>query len=54
MRQDVRAWINAWDLRRLDPSYVPHITASAVSLEYGEDADLEGSGHTPGDDAADG
>ena len=25
MRQYVRAWINEWDLRRLDPAYVPDI-----------------------------
>ena len=40
MRQYVRAWINEWDLIRLDPDYVPETTVSAVEIEYGEDDDL--------------
>lgn len=43
MRQYVRAWINAWDLRRLDPTYEPQITMSEVSIDFSEDTDLEGS-----------
>jgi P-loop Domain of unknown function (DUF2791) len=42
MRQYVRAWINAWDLCRLDPGFEPHITMSEVSIDFSEDADLEG------------
>ncbi|MDQ6725140.1 MAG: DUF2791 family P-loop domain-containing protein [Actinomycetota bacterium] len=43
MRQYVRAWINAWDLRRLDPTYVPDIAASEVVVDLTEDAELEGA-----------
>lgn len=41
MRQYVRAWINEWDLRRLDPSYVPDIAATEVLVDLSEDAALE-------------
>ncbi|HKA05143.1 MAG TPA: BREX system ATP-binding domain-containing protein [Acidimicrobiales bacterium] len=41
MRQYVRAWISEWDLRRLDPTYVPDIAAAAVTVDFTEDADLE-------------
>lgn len=41
MREYVRAWINEWDLRRLDPSYRPEIEFERVSTDYAEDADLE-------------
>ncbi len=41
MRQYVRAWINEWDLRRLDPTYVPDTTAAPVLVDYSEDTDLE-------------
>lgn len=41
-REYVRAWIYEWDLRRLDPSYVPHIEFDVgVSSNYEEDAELE-------------
>jgi len=43
MRQYVRAWINEWDLRRLDPAYVPDIAVTEVVLDLTEDADLEGA-----------
>jgi hypothetical protein len=46
MRQYVRAWISEWDLRRLDPTYVPDITATALAVDFSADADLE----RPGDD----
>lgn len=42
MRQYVRAWINAWDLVRLDPSYRPSTEAVELASSYAEDADLEG------------
>ena len=42
MRQYVRAWINEWDLRRLDPSYRPESSVRVVHLDYSEDAALEG------------
>ena len=42
MRQYVRAWINAWDLCRLDPTFTPQITMSEVSIDFSEDSDLEG------------
>lgn len=43
MRQYVRAWINEWDLRRLDPDYVPEFDVTEVGVDYSEDVDLEGS-----------
>jgi P-loop Domain of unknown function (DUF2791) len=43
MRQYVRAWINEWDLLRLDPSYRPETEMLAVSSNYREDPDLEKS-----------
>jgi hypothetical protein len=41
MRQYVRAWINEWDLRRLDPSYQPDTAASEVVVDFTEDAQLD-------------
>jgi hypothetical protein len=41
MRQYVRAWINEWDLRRLDPAYRPETTVAEIGVEYGEDVTLE-------------
>ncbi len=40
MRQYVRAWINEWDLVRLDPEYSPESVARQVSGNYDEDPDL--------------
>jgi hypothetical protein len=46
MRQYVRAWINEWDLVRLDPEFTPATEvaeeAVATALDYQETADLEG------------
>jgi hypothetical protein len=44
MRQYVRAWINEWDLIRLDPGYRPQTEVLDVSTDYREDADVEGAG----------
>jgi hypothetical protein len=41
MRQYVRAWINEWDLRRLDPDYRPDIAVDELGFDYTEDRDLE-------------
>ncbi|HEY0002828.1 MAG TPA: hypothetical protein VGB74_20410, partial [Actinoplanes sp.] len=41
MRQYVRAWINEWDLVRLDPAYSPQTEAVEVVSDYREDPDLE-------------
>jgi hypothetical protein len=41
MRQYVRAWINEWDLKRLDAGYRPATEIVDVSTDYREDADLE-------------
>ncbi|MHB8457770.1 MAG: BREX system ATP-binding domain-containing protein, partial [Acidimicrobiales bacterium] len=51
MRQYVRAWINEWDLVRLDPSYVPEIEAEALDLDLSESPDLafEGDSDVGGD-----
>jgi hypothetical protein len=43
MRQYVRAWINEWDLLRLDPAYRPEIEVVAVLSDYREDPDLDES-----------
>lgn len=43
MRQYVRAWINEWDLVRLDPGYRPETEMLAVASDYREDPDLERS-----------
>ncbi|MGQ0678310.1 MAG: BREX system ATP-binding domain-containing protein [Actinomycetota bacterium] len=43
MRQYVRAWINEWDLVRLDSSYVPETQVVEVASDYREDMDLEGT-----------
>jgi hypothetical protein len=41
MRQYVRAWINEWDLRRLDPDYRPEISVGGLEVDLSTDADLE-------------
>jgi hypothetical protein len=42
MRQYVRAWINEWDLLRLDPSYEPDIESAELDVDLSEDPELEG------------
>ena len=42
MRQYVRAWINEWDLTRLDPTFRPQSVAVEIASDYREDSDLEG------------
>ena len=44
MRQYVRAWINEWDLVRLDPGYQPETAILDVASDYREDPDLEQDG----------
>lgn len=41
MRQYVRAWINEWDLVRLDPDYVPSTEVVSVASNYREEPALE-------------
>jgi hypothetical protein len=43
MRQYIRAWINEWDLVRLDPTFRPQTEAVRVDTDYREDSDLEGA-----------
>jgi hypothetical protein len=43
MRQYVRAWINEWDLMRLDPEFQPQTVAVDIASDYREDSDLEDS-----------
>jgi hypothetical protein len=43
MRQYVRAWINEWDLLRLDPDYRPVTEVADIGSDYREDLDLETS-----------
>lgn len=40
MRQYVRAWINEWDLIRLDPDYQPATEVIEVASNYREDSEL--------------
>lgn len=50
MRQYVRAWINEWDLRRLDPTYTPVLTTTDLRVDLSAD-DAEGvaeAGSEPG------
>jgi hypothetical protein len=42
MRQYVRAWINEWDLRHLDPAYEPEISVSDLDVDLSTAAELEG------------
>lgn len=42
MRQYVRAWINEWDLVRLDPDYLPQTETVQMSPGYSEEAELDG------------
>ena len=44
MRQYVRAWINEWDLRRLDPSYQPDISAAGLEVDLSTDSEPEDRG----------
>ncbi len=39
MRQYVRAWINEWDLVRLDPSYHPQTEVAPLAYSYDEQPD---------------
>jgi len=41
MRQYVRAWINEWDLGRLDPLYQPDTTATVPQADFSEEVELE-------------
>ncbi|KAF0194184.1 MAG: hypothetical protein FD169_1979 [Bacillota bacterium] len=41
MRQYVRGWITEWDLKRLDPSYIPKIEVTQLEQDYTEDKNLE-------------
>ncbi len=42
MRQYIRAWINEWDLLRLDPGYRPETEILDVASDYRENPDLGG------------
>ena len=42
MRQYIRAWINEWDLVRLDPDFTPRTETVEIGSDYREDAELEG------------
>ncbi len=55
MRQYVRAWINEWDLIRLDPAFTPasQLATDAVAPpDYTEDPDLDPDDPPDPDDAA--
>ncbi len=42
MRQYVRAWINEWDLLRLDPGYQPRISVAGLDVDLSDESELEG------------
>jgi hypothetical protein len=42
LRQHIRAWINQWDLYRLDPTRQLEIQTHAITTNWDEDADLSG------------
>lgn len=48
MRQYVRAWINEWDLLRIDPEFRPQSVAVDIESDYSEDADLEHGSESEG------
>ena len=52
MRQYVRAWINEWDLLRLDPGFRPETVAADIASDYRENAELEGQSSEPDEAAA--
>ena len=54
MRQYVRAWINEWDLRRLDPSYTPELTATGLRVDLSAEGDPDGEDRTGAGDQTDG
>ena len=41
MRQYIRAWINEWDLVRLDPTYQPRTTSTTIRVDYSQASELE-------------
>jgi hypothetical protein len=49
MRQYVRAWINEWDLVRLDPAFQPQSMAIDIESDYREDSSLEDGAGFPAD-----
>lgn len=51
MREYVRGWIHAWDLKRLNPDYEPSIDVDEVETKLGEDEDLEGEPSPEWEDA---
>ena len=40
-RQHVKRWINEWDLKRLDPQYIPDTQIQEIRESYTEDPELE-------------
>jgi bacteriophage exclusion system BrxC/D-like protein len=46
MRQYVRAWINEWDLVRLDLQFRPQTEVVQITSDYREDTALEGTSET--------
>ena len=47
MRQYVRAWINEWDLLRLDPTYQPHTAVEPIEITYDEQPELDTPDNDP-------
>lgn len=54
MREHIRSWITAWDLRRLDPSYRPAVEVDRIGDDYVEDHVMEESSDSDDDEEATG
>jgi hypothetical protein len=51
MRQYVRAWINEWDLVRLDPAFRAQSVVADIASDYREDSALDDAAAGPAQDA---
>lgn len=52
MREHIRSWITAWDLRRLDPSYRADVVVDQIGPDYTEDRVMEESSGGEDDEEA--
>jgi hypothetical protein len=52
MREHIRSWITAWDLRRLDPSYEAEVVVDRIGSDYTEDHVMEESSESEDDEEA--
>ncbi|MCE5254505.1 MAG: DUF2791 family P-loop domain-containing protein [Actinomycetia bacterium] len=52
MREHIRSWITAWDLRRLDPAYRADVVVNRMGADYTEDRVMEESSGSEDDEEA--